>query len=90
LPHRVAITLFFIALLTIAIYAELRTHPECSAFLRILLFLSMLIMIIYGIYKVNVEGFTPQANRQVPEVMSGITLFLILRAFAAGCTALTV
>jgi amino acid transporter len=89
LPHRVAITLFFIALLTIGNLRGIKDSSRMFGIPTYSFILSMLIMIIYGIYKVNVEGFTPQATRQVPEVMSGITLFLILRAFAAGCTALT-
>jgi hypothetical protein len=50
---------------------------------------SMLIMIIYGVFKVKVLGYVPAEMVQMPEVSGDITVFLILRAFAAGCTALT-
>ena len=89
LSHRVAITLFFIALLTIGNLRGIKDSSRMFGIPTYSFILSMLIMIIYGIYKVHVYGFIPQATRQVPEVMGEITLFLILRAFAAGCTALT-
>jgi hypothetical protein len=50
---------------------------------------AMLSMIVYGIYKVRVLGYVPEVPSNMPQQISDITLFLFLRAFAAGCTALT-
>ena len=89
LPHRVAITLFFILLLTIGNLRGIKDSSRLFGIPTYAFIASMLVMIIYGIYKVNIDGFVPQAARQVPAVAGDITLFLILRAFASGCTALT-
>ena len=89
LPHRVAITLFFITLLTIGNLRGIKDSSRMFGIPTYSFIFAMLIMIIYGIYKVHVGGFIPQAIRTVPEFTGEITLFLILRAFASGCTALT-
>ena len=89
LAYRVSITLFFILILTIG---NLRGTKEASHMFGVPTYtfiVSMFIMIVYGIYKIHIGGFVPQAARQMPAVAGEITLFLILRAFASGCTALT-
>ena len=89
LPHRAAIALFFILLLTIGNLRGIKDSSRLFGIPTYAFIVSMLIMIIYGVYKVNIDGFVPQAARQIPAMAGEITLFLILRAFASGCTALT-
>ena len=93
LVHRVPITLFFILILTVGNLRGIKDSSRLFGVPTYAFIVSMLCMIVYGIYKVHVDGFVPQAavavGSQAPEVMGEITLFLILRAFASGCTALT-
>ncbi len=49
----------------------------------------ILAMIVWGIFKVKVLGYTPMPVYKVPQITGDITLFLFLRAFSSGCTALT-
>ena len=50
---------------------------------------AMIVMIVYGVYKVKVMGYVPQPASPIPMPVGDITLFLFLRAFSAGCAALT-
>jgi len=54
-----------------------------------LFILSIVIMIITGIAKVYIFGFTPASLPQLKNTVGDVTIFLFLRAFASGCTALT-
>ncbi|MGE5627562.1 MAG: APC family permease [Solirubrobacterales bacterium] len=87
--HRISIALFFIVLITIG---NLRGVSESAKIFGIppyLFIAGMIAMIIYGIYKVKVLGYVPQPGHALPTVMGDVTIFLILRAFSAGCAALT-
>ena len=89
LVHRVPIALFFILILTMGNLRGIKDSSRMFGLPTYAFIISMLIMIVYGIYKVHVGGFIPQTVPQMPVVAGEITFFLILRAFAAGCTALT-
>ena len=89
LAHRVPITLFFILILTIGNLRGIKDSSRMFGVPTYAFILSMLTMIVYGIYKVHVDSFVPQTLHQLPSVSEDVTLFLILRAFAAGCTAVT-
>ena len=89
LPHRVAMTLFFIFILTIGNLRGLKDSSKMFGVPTYTFIVSVIIMIIYGIFKIKVLGFVPTEMGQMPVAAGEITLFLILRAFAAGCTALT-
>ena len=54
-----------------------------------LFILSIVNMIITGIAKVYIFGFTPTSLPQLKNTVGDVTIFLFLRAFASGCTALT-
>ena len=86
---RVPITLFFILILTVGNLRGIKDSSRMFGIPTYAFIVSMLIMIVYGIFKVHIGGFVPQATQQMPAVAGEITLFLILRAFASGCTALT-
>lgn len=87
--HRVALTLFFILILTIGNLRGLKDSSKIFGVPTYIFIVSMFFMIVYGIFKVKVLGFVPAELTQIPEVTGELTTFLILRAFAAGCTALT-
>jgi len=86
--HRVLIALFMIAIVTIL---NLRGITESATILMYPVYLfviAMLVLIIAGGYQWltgNVHAQTPEYGVAVP----GITLFLLLRAFSSGCSALT-
>lgn len=89
LPYKVEITLVFIALITIG---NLRGMKEASRMFGIptyLFIVSMLVMIVTGLLKVYVFGYVPKSLYSIPNVFGEVSLFLMLRAFASGCTALT-
>ena len=50
---------------------------------------SLLLMIVTGFVKVLILGYEPPAPAEQLRTMGDISLFLFLRAFASGCTALT-
>jgi len=90
LVHRVPITLFFILILTVGNLRGIKDSSRLFGVPTYAFIVSMLSMIVYGIYKIHIGGFVPHAVvSQAPEVVGEITVFLILRAFASGCTALT-
>jgi len=89
LPHRVIMTLFFILVLTIGNLRGIKDSAKMFGIPTYTFIVSILIMIVYGIFKVKVLGFVPVETVQMPAVAGDLTIFLILRAFAAGCTALT-
>ena len=89
LPHKILMTLFFIFALMIGNLRGIKDSSKMFGIPTYTFIVSMLLMILYGIFKVKVFGFVPVELEQMPEVTGDITVFLILRAFAAGCTALT-
>jgi amino acid transporter len=87
--HRVTIALLFIVLITIG---NLRGVSESAKIFGIppyIFIFAMISMIVYGIYKVKFLGYVPPVVNTIPAQVGDITIFLILRAFSAGCTALT-
>lgn len=89
LVHRVTLTLFFIFVLAIGNLRGIKDSSKMFGTPTYIFIVSMIIMIIYGIFKVKVLGFVPAELVQAPEATGELTAFLLLRAFAAGCTALT-
>lgn len=87
--HEVLLVVILIVVLTIL---NLRGVSESSKILSIptyLFIFSMLFMIIYGLIRYSLYGApTPMLNTQI-KVAGDISLYLILRAFSSGCSALT-
>jgi len=88
-PHRISIAIFFIILITIGNLRGVSESAKVFGMPPYLFIACMLTMIAYGIYKIKVMGFVSQPMYTVPAPIADITLFLFLRAFSAGCTALT-
>lgn len=81
-----------IALIVILTILNLRGVSESSKAFSLptyLFIVSMIFMVIYGLIKFSINGApAPMVNQQIK--MSGeLSLFLILRAFSSGCSALT-
>ncbi len=89
LPYNVWITIFLIALMTIGNLRGVKESARIFAFPTYIFIFAMLVMIVVGIVKVLFLGYTPDASHVVPKAVNDITLFLFVRAFAAGCAGLT-
>jgi amino acid transporter len=91
LDFRVAMALVFVILITVA---NLRGVKEASSLFAIptyLFVVTVMIMLVTGFIECS-DGTCPQAPSAGVEIepeLVGISLFLILRAFASGSTALT-
>lgn len=87
--HKVALVVGLIIVLTIL---NLRGVSESSKIFSIptyLFIISMIFMIIYGLIKFSLHGApTPMVTEQL-KTTGELSLFLILRAFSSGCSALT-
>ncbi len=91
---RIDLAVFFVLLITII---NLRGVRESSTVFMIPTYLFIFVfggMIAYGVYKVtwgDLANVRPTiiANSTDTTVLSSLTLFLVLRAFASGCSALT-
>jgi amino acid transporter len=87
-PHRVAVALF---LLTIMTLANLRGLRETGTMMSVPVYLFLLVylpMLAYGLYHLLVDGPAP-LEHGLSAVAQPVTLYLILHTFSAGCTALT-
>jgi amino acid transporter len=89
LEHKVLITLIIIVILTIGNLRGLKDSSKMFGVPTYLFILIVGIMIVTGIVKYYVFGYTPQATVEIPKAIGDISLFLFIRAFASGCTALT-
>jgi len=89
LPHKTALALLIIALLTLG---NLRGIRESSVMFGVPTYLfigTILAMIVVGLFKVVVLGVAPVPTAPVTQPLGDLTLVLFLRAFSSGCTALT-
>lgn len=89
IDFRVEITVAIIIIMTIG---NLRGVKESSRMFGIptyLFLISMFAMIIVGTIKVAVFHIVPVATVAIPDATGSLTIILALKAFAAGCTALT-
>jgi len=89
LPYRVIITLAMIAIMTIGNLRGVREASRIFAIPTYIFFASMLIMIITGFVRIQFLGYHPTPQYTVPQQVSDVTLFLMIRAYAAGCSGLT-
>ncbi len=87
LPYRVPVALMILAVITLA---NLRGLKETGTLMSIPVYLFLftyLPMLAYGMIRLAIDG--PAAPVITQPASQGITTFLILHAFATGCTALT-
>lgn len=91
LTHKEALGIVFIALLTIANLRGVRESANFFAVPTYLFILGIIGLIGTGIYQYFANGMviTPVVQPQVNYSLQAVTVFLLLKGFAAGCTAVT-
>ena len=88
-PYKVWIAFAIVCFLT---WGNLRGVRESSVLFGVptyFFIFSLLVMIVTGFVKVFLLGYEPPTPQVQMQTMGDISLFLFLRAFASGCTALT-
>jgi amino acid transporter len=93
-PYRVELAIALITLVTLANLRGIKESGQVFAAPTYLFILSMFALIGVGLFKVVTNGgVVPPAPMPatplISEEMQALSFFLLLRAFAAGCTALT-
>lgn len=91
-PYRIELAIALIALITMANLRGMKEAGSLFAIPTYLFVISMFLMISVGLWKIATNQVTPVAPPEVspfPSELHLLTPFLLLRAFAAGCTALT-
>jgi amino acid transporter len=87
--HKVAMVIALIAILTILNLRGVSESSKIFSFPTYLFIFSMIFMIVYGLIKFYLYGApAPMVNQQI-KASGELSLFLILRAFSSGCSALT-
>lgn len=89
LKYKVLITVSLIMLMTLGNLRGIRESSKLFGIPTYLFIISVGIMIVTGIIKFYVFGYTPHTIYKIPEATGDIGIFLFLKAFASGCTALT-
>lgn len=89
LKYKVLITVSLIIFMTLGNLRGIRESSKMFGIPTYLFIISVGAMIITGIVKVYILGHSPHAVSPIPEAAGDIGLFLFLKAFASGCTALT-
>ena len=87
--HTVAIALIMLLIMTIGNLRGTRESSKLFGVPTYLFIVSCVVLIVTGIVRHYVFGYSPQPLYPIPKATGDITLFLFLRAFASGCTALT-
>jgi amino acid transporter len=89
MPYSVLISVAIVAFMTIGNLRGMKESSRLFGFPTYLFIISMITMIIYGLFKVYILGITPSAVVAIPSGTGNITILLLLKAFSSGCTALT-
>ncbi|MGV3488869.1 MAG: APC family permease [Tuberibacillus sp.] len=87
--HRVQIAVFFVILITILNLRGLTESASVLAYPVYLFVLALFILIGVGIYRILTGGVAPELHTPIGTPIAGISLFILLRAFASGSSALT-
>ncbi|PRZ12514.1 amino acid/polyamine/organocation transporter (APC superfamily) [Laceyella sediminis] len=88
-PHNVVIAVGLVALLTLLNLRGLTESASVLAYPVYLFVLSLMIMIGMGLYQVLTGQAPADARPPLGTPVMGVSMFLILKAFSSGCSALT-
>lgn len=89
-PYKVSFVLIIIVVLTILNLRGISESSKIFAIPTYIFIFSMIFMIIYGLFKYIVLGIHPEPVYSAPlNATKDLSIFLILRAFSSGCSALT-
>jgi amino acid transporter len=93
LPYRVVIGIFAIFLITMINLRGIKESATVFALPTYLFIMTIMVLLLFGFYKLMTGTLTPIIPSEIQHLqinpLQSLTLFLILRAFSAGCTALT-
>jgi amino acid transporter len=88
--YRVILVVSLIVILTILNLRGISESSKIFAIPTYIFIFSMIFMIVYGLFKYLVLGIHPTPMYDIQtKATENLTLFLILRAFSSGCSALT-
>jgi amino acid transporter len=87
--HTVIIAIAFVILITILNLRGLTESASILSYPVYLFVLALFILIGVGIYNIITGGVSPDLHTPIGTPVAGISLFLLLRAFASGSSALT-
>ena len=88
-PYRVAVSLLLLVIVTLLNLRGLRETGTIMAVPVYLFLAAYLAMLVYGLVRALIDGPGSLADTVAPLAIQPVTPFLVLRAFSAGCTALT-
>ncbi|MEH7416431.1 APC family permease [Neobacillus drentensis] len=87
--HNVTIAIAFVIFITILNLRGVTESASILAYPVYLFVLALFILIGVGLYKIVTGGVSPQLHTPIGTPVAGISLFILLRAFASGSSALT-
>ncbi|MGG3467351.1 APC family permease [Neobacillus pocheonensis] len=87
--HTVSIACVLVIFITILNLRGLTESASILAYPVYLFVIGLFVLIGVGIYKIFTGQVSPDMHPPIGAPVQGITLFLLLRAFASGCSALT-
>jgi len=89
-PYKVLFVLIIIIVLTILNLRGISESSKIFAIPTYIFIFSMIFMIVYGLFKYFVLNIHPEPMYTIPaQATENLSIFLILRAFSSGCSALT-
>ncbi len=87
--HKVVIAVVFVILITILNLRGVTESASILAYPVYLFVLALFILIGVGLYNIATGAVSPDLHASIGTPVAGISLFLLLRAFASGSSALT-
>ncbi|MCT8975055.1 APC family permease [Clostridium sp. CX1] len=88
--YKVTFVVVIIIVLTILNLRGISESSKIFAIPTYIFIFSMIFMILYGLFKYFVLNIHPEPMYAIPaKTVEGVSIFLILRAFSSGCSALT-
>ena len=88
LPHREALAVTCIAVIALANLRGVRESGRIFAVPTYLFIGTFAVLVVVGLWRLT-RGGPPALGATTPDATAALTGFLVLRAFASGCTALT-
>ena len=88
-PHKVAIALTLLLIITIGNLRGVKESSKLFGVPTYIFIISCVVLIVTGIVRHYIFGYSPASLFPMPQQIGDITLFLFLRAFASGCSGLT-
>ncbi|UWG95652.1 APC family permease [Dehalobacter sp. DCM] len=87
--HTVIIAVFFVIILTILNLRGVRESATILAYPVYLFVAALVMLIVAGLFNILTGHAVPVTHSAIGTPIAGISLFLLLKAFASGCSALT-